>query len=804
MASWRERARDELPLVVALFAAALLISVSGLCGTYYFNDVEHYNLPVRAFFAQGWRAGILRWWCPELGAGYPLFAEGQGGPAYPGNLLFLLVRPLWLAFTASVITHLFWAGLGVAACLRQLGCSRSAALVGGFCYMLSGPVYFRVVHLNFLHGLAWLPWVMWGLERGVRGLRGGFVTAGVALAMQMLAGHAHPLMLSLLLSAPYVLVRAWVRWQPGLYAAWQVFSVYLGFAVLVVAALKAPLAAVVLAPGLLGGLVWLRDTGRDASRAGFARSLGGLATTGGLAVLLAAVQVLPLLELIRHSERADGLSVTAATEIALQPAQLYALLLPQLHGSPCNEDLAFKLQWGIGIHWEWAAHVGVVPLLLFVLAPVLGRRRERWVFLLLGVVALLLAMGETLPFYRWLLRLPGWHSVRGPARMLGLFALAAAMVAGFTVDDLRQHGWPERRRGLVVLALLAAVAMLCAAAVMHLRAALPFVPLGHKVSLTLAWFRAVALALAGAALLLRARAAADAHWGPALALLVAIDMFSGSAGYHYTRPASTLAPPAEMAQVTAQRGRRILVDVYQPSPMQANRHLLYPGVDNLAIYTPLKLKRYNEALGMVGDLVRDENIVARRWLAMLRVTLAQHRLFDRFSRTPGELVETGLRPFPRAWVTPRWEVARTPADAWKMVAWGYWRPEAYSVLETPAAPAPRRGSLSEVLWTEYGRHRVTCRVSGDSPRVLVLGQTWYPGWRVRVEPAVTGGAWSPSEPVDYLLCGKLLGPGVQRVDFVFMPLSIRLGLFGSLLGLAAVVAWTVALGCGHAGVGADE
>ncbi len=143
----RTAAAGWLPLAVALFAVSLGIGFPGLRGAYYFNDVEHFNLPVRSFFAEGWRQGEQRWWCSEAGAGYPLVAEGQAGAAYPGNALFAIVRPAWLAYAWSVILHLWWAGLGVALLLRTFGCRRSAAFAAGVAYLLSGPVWFRVIHL---------------------------------------------------------------------------------------------------------------------------------------------------------------------------------------------------------------------------------------------------------------------------------------------------------------------------------------------------------------------------------------------------------------------------------------------------------------------------------------------------------------------------------------------------------------------------------------------------------------------------------------------------------------------------------
>ncbi|MBI2301616.1 MAG: YfhO family protein, partial [Armatimonadetes bacterium] len=199
--------RKDLAAALALLAVVLLTCLPTLWRAYVHDDFRVYYLPVRAFFAEGLRHGELRWWCSEMGAGFPLFAEGQAGFLHPSTLLAYLCLPHWLTLSLTVMLNLWLGAGGVYACLRQRRVRRLAAVAGGLVYALSGPVLFRAIHLGFFQGLCALPWVLWGMERGFRGARHGWLAAAVALAVVFVAGHPHPTLLALLAVPGYAVVR---------------------------------------------------------------------------------------------------------------------------------------------------------------------------------------------------------------------------------------------------------------------------------------------------------------------------------------------------------------------------------------------------------------------------------------------------------------------------------------------------------------------------------------------------------------------------------------------------------------------
>ncbi len=718
MSARRERLA-EVAAWVSLPVVALLVRAGTLRAAYYCTDWELYFVPVRAFFDAGLRAGVLRWWAGEVGAGFPLHAEGQGGLLYLPNWLTAWLTTPGLAVSWSVALHAGLAMGGVYALLRRLDCGRLPAVIGGWVYGLGGMLAARDVLLPFYQGLCWLPWLTVGLELGLRRRTGGWVLAGVALAMQLLASHAHPPLLSGLLAPVYVLAR-WPALAPERQS---------------------------------GGRVVL-----------------GLAAVFLIGGGLAAPQVLPLLELAGGSVRSGGLTAAERSAMPIEPWQLYTLVAPTLHGTPYMVDLSLRDRYHLVIQADWCLYLGIAPLLLALLAPWLGRRRERWLFVGLLLAAALLAAGDRLPFYGWLARLPGWSSVRAPSRLSGLMALAAAVLCGLTVDDLARDGIPQHRRRPLAVVLAAAAATAGLAVLMPL----PTEP-AHRAWFAPALDRAVLLGLlAPAAVALRAKLSPGV-WLAALAVLVLGDLGTGLRAYQSVTDPEHYAPPPEAARVAAS-GRRVLARTADGGPLSANRSLLYPGVDNVALYSPLK----SPQLRRIEDLITAGWPAARTWLTLLRVGYASARQLRVQDDQPNALVEaTGSEPAPYAWLTATAVAVPGPAAALDKVSSATWRPFAETVRESGDPVSGGTGRIGRVV---VGRHRVEVRVTNIDRTVLVLSQAAWPGWRV-----LRDSAWRPAERLDALLLGAVLEPGDGWVRLVYQPAALRLGLFVSLLTLTALM-----------------
>ncbi len=188
--------------------------------------------------------------------------------------------------------------------------------------------------------------------------------------------------------------------------------------------------------------------------------------------LLAAVQLLPTLELSGLSIRSGGLAWREAVSFSLQPRGLLLTLLPSV-----DENLAAR--FATPAFGEYVAYVGVAGLLLALLGVAAwrnaaGRRpaASPWgLASALALVGLFLALGAFNPLYYLLVQLvPGFDLFRAPARWMLLYTLGVSLLAGCGAASLPQLGaWTRPRlrlghdaRRWAALALLALTAGLLA------------------------------------------------------------------------------------------------------------------------------------------------------------------------------------------------------------------------------------------------------------------------------------------------------------------------------------------------------
>jgi len=383
-----------------------------------------YFYPYRAYVTRALLDGQFPLWNPHLFLGAPLFANMQTAVLYPFHWLFLgLSVPKQVA--ASIVLHVALAGLGVLAYARRsLGLGWLGALAAGVIFGLGGYLGGQVGHINQLSGVAWLPWTFLLLDMAAgrqRRVVAALVLSAV-IALMILAGHAQSVFICLVGLALYALVGGQVR-----QAAHDGGTPEEGPPAGEPGAVK----RLRLNLDLIGlGLQRLK------SRLPY---LVALAVAVAVAVLLAAVQLVPTLELSALSVRSGGLSYREATSFSLNPWLLHFTLLP-----PFGVDLA---QVFGEAYSEYVAYVGIIGLGLALYAVWRGWVRPAGegrglsastrFFTLLAALGLFLALGRVNPFYYLLYKIvPGFDLFRAPARWMLLYTFGMSLLAGIGLQLL--------------------------------------------------------------------------------------------------------------------------------------------------------------------------------------------------------------------------------------------------------------------------------------------------------------------------------------------------------------------------------
>jgi hypothetical protein len=102
-----------------------------------------------------------------------------------------------------------------------------------------------------------------------------------------------------------------------------------------------------------------------------------------------------------------------------------------------------------------------------------------------------------------------------------------------------------------------------------------------------------------------------------------------------------------------------------------------------------------------------------------------------------------------------------------------------------SAPLGLRGTGSATLVRDEDE-RVVVRADANARALLVLADTWFPGWKASVD-----GREVPIVRTDQLLRGVVIGAGTHTVEFTYAPWSWRVGWIVSLVSAVALLglAW---------------
>jgi hypothetical protein len=549
--------------------------------------------------------------------------------------------------------------------------------------------------------------------------------------------------------------------------------------------------------------------------------LFGAALVGGVG--LAAAVLVPFGELLWHSADLHSRGGTSVDQHISREFVL-GLALPDYWGRPTQTPIKPFLL-------NRAVYAGALPLMLAAAALVLRPRLERVCIALFGALWLAVVFGVP-PFLQIVTRLPVFSSGHN-SRLIVLYVLALALLAGWGLDDLIERTWPERRRKLILA--LAGVAVLLPALFVVAAKRSTFSALGD--ALEVAWGFAkppgvylnpnggracvepcvvpgnvirlasliVWLTLAGAGFVLlwlrfRRRIGAGAFVGLAV-VLVCVDLFRAGVGYNPAIDRDYADQPATGAIRLLERHPESRFVSMEPVPQNVipmnfrlyeARGYDFPIIRRYDTFWRSQLSPESPSLarGLVDVALSLRNITPGA-LRALRTLGVAHVMQDPAQpplRARGlRLVYDGadarvyrvVGALPRAFVVPVQRVVSGGDAALAAVTAPGFDGRRVAVTEGRVGGVPVSGSgvgsVGRVV--RYEPERVVVRASG--PGLLVLSDNWFPGWRASVD-----GRDVPVERVDYLFRGVRLGPGEHTVEFRYRPVSWRLGWIVSLVSLA--------------------
>jgi hypothetical protein len=136
------------------------------------------------------------------------------------------------------------------------------------------------------------------------------------------------------------------------------------------------------------------------------------------------------------------------------------------------------------------------------------------------------------------------------------------------------------------------------------------------------------------------------------------------------------------------------------------------------------------------------------------------------------------RTVPRTYIVPKAIGEKDPLKIMDRLSSGEFDPLKQVILERPLPIVADENFHSQAKIVRYKNHHVTIQASLSSPGVLVLADSFYPGWKVFVD-----GEEREVLRANYFFRGVFLPPGDHQVVFRYEPASFYYGAVISLLTL---------------------
>jgi len=741
--------------VVALQSAEVVFGQ----GVFFDHDLRHHHYPWRFWATEAFGRGEIPMWSPEVGNGFPLMADGQTGVFYPLNWLFGVLLPAHWALSWSLLFHQWWAGLGMFLLVRDLRADRQSSfevsLFAGLAFSLCGFVVSHFTYAGMMQVAAWYGWALWSLLYLSRApsVRWSLAWAGCVAAL-MTAGHPQVGAVGLLACGVFFVSQKPVLW------AWAFV--------------------------VLGGILGLSA---------------------------AAPQLLASLELASQSARSGGVGVEFASMGALPPQELINIALPHFWGwePPASLDLTY-VHKGLGYfgtgenHWESCFYLGMPVVLLAGCAFFLSGHR---VWKVLSIGALLLALGGLTPLYGLLRLLPGFDFFRFPARFSLVATVAMIVLAAMALERLMEAEAQSSRkrlswviRGLVllgVIGLTAVGALLSSGREDFIEGASKasgdparaeqFVD-GVLGSLDIfATPNLLAMLLAANVVLLlslRTGGTSGTRVSRAFVLLLLVDLSLFGMNYNPSTPAAevTRKPAAEslLAEMKDNSLKRTAVVDRVQSPsldyalMSASLGLVW-GAREVAILSPLALPRNEDLLAAAGldvgmdhgpqkvlDLLTHLQLADLMGVGLLSsVHPLPHPQLEERHRSDGVYFYENKGALPRAFAVGCVTSVSSSAEALSNMKDRNFEPAKTAFVEgkVDASCENFEGTVDVV---DYAAHRVSLKAQMGASGLLVLTDSWYPGWKVTVN-----GVSAPILRTNSTFRGVALGAGESEVVFVYSP-----------------------------------
>jgi hypothetical protein len=684
-------------------------------------------------------------WNPYSFSGTPQLANYQSAVLSPFNLLFFIL-PFIDAWSLLVLLQPILAGIFMYLFLRALKIGEGGSLVGAIGFMLCGFITTWMAYATLGYAILFLPLALFAIEKFYQTQKHRFlVLLSFCLPLSIFSGHFQISLYFLLFVLAY-----------AVFKLYQTKNIHNTFYVVFYT---------------------------------------------GLGVLLSLPQLLPSIEAYTQSLR-SGIFVKAE---AIPWGYLSTFVAPDFLGNPVTRN-----DW-FGHYAEWNAYIGVIPLILGFYAILVVRRKEILFFGLMAFLAILFCFQTPLLDLLVALKIPVL-STSAFSRIIVLFSFSMSALAGYGFERLILDIRQKNIKPIYLLLSLFVLLFVILWSVVLLKLIFPLDKIAiAKQNLILPTILFFAFWVLTTVSLLAVHLKKDflVKFLPlVLILIIAFDLLRFSGKWMPFDAKSLMFP-----QVPIVGEFNKLSGYERVFSNMGGEGTIYYRLPSLGGYDAVYIKRYGEFVASLndGDFAESARSVVsfpknglytKQAINLMGAKYIIHKVVDGHApwAFPFWTYPTGTFPtiyndgvyqvfennnaFPRAFLVSNYTVESNPQKILDTMFSSNFNLRKEIVLEQD--PKLRLSGQGEVNIGNYSSEKISITANSNGNNLLFLSDAYYPGWQAYVD-----GHQTQIYRADFAFRAIYVPSGAHQVIFIYNPLSFKIGIIASILGILTILGLSI-------------
>jgi len=708
-------------------------------------DVITQIYPWKHFSIETLKNGQIPLWNPYSFSGTPHLANYQSAVLSPFNILFFVLSFID-AWSVLILLQPLLAGLFMYFLIRSFKLSKFASLISSVSFMFCGFITVWMGYGTLAYAILFLPLAILAIEKYCQTHKFWYlILLSITIPLSFFSGH----------------------FQISLYFLMTVF-IY---------------------------IIYKFITSKNVPNTLY------LMLYAFFGLLLSLPQLLPSIEFYLQSLR-SGIFMKGE---AIPWQYIVTFLAPDFLGNPVTRN-----DW-FGHYAEWNGYIGVLPLMLAIYSLTSKKRVQTFFLFVLGIFALLLALDTSLLSLLVNLHIPVL-STSAASRVIVIYSFLFAILSAFGFDELVTDLKKKRFKKIYLLFLLFLIIFFILWGMIAFKLFIPIARLAvarQNLILPTIIFGISSAIIFLAVLYLRYRKPIR-FFLPFVCLLlffiVVFDMLRFAVKWQAFDPKNLVFIETKTTQefIKLSGYDRVFGNLGAEA-------LVYYKLPSIEGYDALYIKRYGEFVSFINSGNKEgssRSVVSFgkkgkyifRAFNLLGIKYIIHKISDdnkvwtfpfwsypqdtfklKYNDEHYKIFEN-KKAFPRAFLTGKYKVVQDEQKILSTMFSDNLDLRKELVLEKDPGIGQIDAKIGKTTINRYTPNQIEILVDAKEKGMLFLSDIYYKGWIAKVD-----GVNSEIYRANYVFRAVPISKGKHRVEFIYDPLSFRIGVYGFFTGVVLII-----------------